>query len=114
MKIQSITNGGVIEFKYNFPDQKCDSICKSQYIQDGCINGHHCSVNSNCENVLCQCTLNLRCNPGTPGKISNGNVEITGTFNAEFENGGHKTASGSAQYLGLYTYYFIEFLFDYY
>ena len=102
-KIESITNGGSIEFKYTFSDQKCDFICKSQYIQNGCTAGQHCNVNSNCKNGLCECTLNLRCNHGASGKISNGNIEITDTSNAKFEIGGsHNSASGSAQYLGMF------------
>ena len=36
------------------------------------------------------------------GKTTYGNVEITGSFNSEFENGGsHETASEATQHLGM-------------
>ena len=36
------------------------------------------------------------------GKTTDGNVEITGSFNSEFENGGsHETASEATQHLGM-------------
>ena len=129
-KIQSISNGGSINFKYSFGDKNCDSICKSKYVQKGCKYGFGCNVVPTCQsdgsvshsNVApdeldgnCICELQMSCRGknedssaseeitgGDASSETNESVEITGSSSSEEGNGGsHNTVSGSIQYLGM-------------
>ena len=61
-KIQSISNGGSINFKYSFGDKNCDSICKSKYVQKGCKYGFGCNVVPTCQSDgNCICELQMSC-----------------------------------------------------
>ena len=117
-KIQSISNGGSINFKYSFGDKNCDSICKSKYVQKGCKYGFGCNVVPTCQSDgNCICELQMSCR-GKNEDNSSGE-EITsgdaGSFSSEEGNGGgsHNTVSGSITYLGMNSFlktYFIGFL----
>ena len=137
-KIQSISNGGSINFKYSFGDKNCDSICKSKYVQKGCKYGFGCNVVPTCQsdgsvshsNVApdeldgnCICELQMSCrgkneDSSASEEITGGDASSetneTGSFISEEENGGsHNTVSGSIQYLGMNSFlktYFIGFL----
>ena len=62
-KIQSISNGGSINFQYTFGDKNCNSICKSNHVQIGCKYGFRCKVGSRCQSVgNCVCDLQMSCN----------------------------------------------------
>ena len=127
-KIQSISNGGSINFKYSFGDKNCDSICKSKYVQKGCKYGFRCNVVPTCQSDgNCICELQMSCRGknednsageeitgGDASSETNESVEITGSSSSEEGNGGsHNTVSGSIQYLGMNSFlktYFIGFL----
>ena len=127
-KIQSIWNGGSINFQYSFDDKNCDSICKSKYVQKGCKYGFGCNVVPTCQSDgNCICELQMSCRGknedssaseeitgGDASSETNESVEITGSSSSEEGNGGsHNTVSGSIQYLGMNSFlktYFIGFL----
>ena len=64
-KIQSISNGGSINFQYSFGDKNCDSICKSKYVQKGCKYGFRCNVDSKYQTRNYLCTMEMSCNKAT-------------------------------------------------
>ena len=117
-KIQSISNGGSINFKYSFGDKNCDSICKSKYVQKGCKYGFGCNVVPTCQSDgNCICELQMSCR-GKNEDNSSGEEDTSGdagSFSSEEGNGGgsHNTVSGSITYLGMNSFlktYFIGFL----
>ena len=115
-KIQSISNGGSINFQYSFGDKNCDSICKSKYVQKGCKYGFRCNVVPTCQSDgNCICELQMSCRGknednsageeitgGDTSSETSESVEITGSFSSEIENGGsHEIVSGTTHYLGM-------------
>ena len=66
-KIQSISNGGQITFRYSSHHPTCESICKSGYVHKGCHYGHNCKINIQCTKNFCQCVLHLKCYPSSIG-----------------------------------------------
>ena len=88
-KIQSITNGGSINFQYSFGDKNCDSICKSKYVQKGCKYGFRCNVVPTCQSSEnCICELQMSCK----GKLEDDS--------ATFDETSGSSEITSVQYLG--------------
>ena len=79
-KIQGIANGGSIDLQFFSKDNNCESICKSNKVQEGC----KCNVSSKCTNRNnCLCTLEMSCNRAT----SDENFENSAaTFDGNFGN----------------------------
>ena len=79
-KIQGIANGGSIDLQFFSKDNNCESICKSNKVQQGC----KCNVSSKCKNRNnCLCTLEMSCNRAT----SDENFENSAaTFDGNFGN----------------------------
>ena len=62
-KIQSISNGGLINYQYFSGDKNCNSICKSKHVHIGCKYGSKCKIGSTCQgDGNCICELQMSCN----------------------------------------------------
>ena len=56
-KIEAISTGGHFIYEFSSYSPRCESICNSNYIHDGCAFGHKCKIRSSCQNGHCVCTL---------------------------------------------------------
>ena len=56
-KIEAISTGGHFIYEFSSYSSRCESICNSNYIHDGCAFGHKCKIRSSCQNGHCVCTL---------------------------------------------------------
>ena len=64
-KIQGIANGGSINFQFSSNDNNCESICKSNQVQEGCEFGFRCNVDSKYQTRNYLCTMKMSCNKDT-------------------------------------------------
>ena len=83
-KIQSISNGGLMTFRYSSHHPTCKSICKSGYVHKGCHYGHNCKINIHCTKNFCQCVLHLKCYPSSIGHaeyLSNEEIISQASYN---------------------------------
>ena len=86
-KIQSISNGGLINYKYFSSDQNCNSICKSKHVHIGCKYGSKCKIGSTCQgDGNCICELQMSCNEKFQPRFRGG-----GRAKSGFRNGAKST-----------------------
>ena len=69
-KIQEIENGGSINFQFSSNDNNCESICKSNQVQEGCEFGFRCNVDSKYQTRNYLCTMEMSCNKDEISGIS--------------------------------------------
>ena len=115
-KIQSISNGGSINFQYTFGDKNCNSICKSNHVQIGCKYGFRCKVGSTCQSDgNCICDLQMSCNEksafgekfednSATNRFHENDENSSATFTGNIENSETYPGNGaqSTPYLGLF------------
>ena len=100
-KIQSISDGGLINYEYFSSDENCNSICKSKHVHIGCKYGSKCKIGSTCQgDGNCICELRMSCNEKFQPRFRG----FRNGAKSGFRNGaksGFRNGAKSTPYLGL-------------